>query len=113
LDILKDRLLFQANMTSDNISSLISTYILAIRQFGEDDIYESLKWHYSDVCSHGDVVIRNIINMLHEQSHNTSEKMYQSLSTIKDVEKFAYYPEETMKEWMEEGECNPDPWWAS
>jgi hypothetical protein len=51
--------------------------------------------------------------MLDEQRHNTSEKMYQSLSTIKDVEKFAYHPEETMKEWMEEGECNPDPWWAS
>ena len=113
MNVIRNRLLLQANMTTDNISSLISTYILAIRQFGEDDIYESLKCQYSDVCSHGDVVIRDIINMLHEHRQNTSEKMYQSLSTIKDVEKFAYHPEETMKEWMEEGECNPDPWWAS
>ena len=96
-----------------NISSLVTTFILAIRQFGEDSIYESLKCHYSDVCSHGDVVINDIIDMLHKQYHNTPEQMCQSLATIKDVERFAPHPEETMKEWMEEGECSPDQWWAS
>jgi hypothetical protein len=91
----------------------VTTYILAIRKFGEDELYDALKEHYSDVCSNGDVVINDIINMLNEGRRNSPYLLIQKLRTIEDVETYLYHPELIMKQWMEEGECTPDAFWAS
>ncbi len=113
MDILKDRLLFQANMTSSEISSLVTTYILAIQEFDEENLYDCLKTHYSDVCSHGDVVINDIIDMLYQERRKSPQQLYELLDTIQDVRRFAYHVEATMKEWIEDKECKPDTWWAT
>ena len=111
--MVKDRLLLQANMTSPQLSSLVTTYILAIREFGDEYLYDCLKTHYSDVCSHGDVVINDIIDMLDKERHKSPEQVCKLLATIQDADKFAYHLEATMEEWMKNKECNPDTWWAT
>ena len=111
--IAHDRLLFQATMTSSAIESLVTTYILAIRKFGEDELYDALKEHYSDICSNGDAIINDIIDTLHQERKSSPYLLIKALQEIKCTEKLAYHPEKMMKEWMEEGECKPNAWWAS
>ena len=95
------------------ITSLITTYILAIRQFGQDAVYRSLKENYSDVCSHGDVVINDIIDTLDALCHKSTETLEKALMTMKDADRFAYHTEETLKWWIEDNKCTPDASWAS
>jgi hypothetical protein len=95
------------------ITSLITTYILAVRNFGEDDVYYSLKRNYSDVCSHGDVVINEIIEVLDKHRQDSTENMEKALLAVEDAEQFAYHPESTLTEWLEDKKCSPDAWWAS
>jgi hypothetical protein len=108
-----DRVLLQANMTTPSLESLVTTYILAIRQFGEDYLYDSLKDHYSDDCSNGDVVINEIIDTLHNGRHNSPYLLIQALRDIQDVERYIYHPDAVMKIWMKKNECTADPFWAS
>jgi hypothetical protein len=113
LDMVKDKLLFQANMTSSQISSLVTTYILAIREFGDEYLFDCLKNNYSDVCSQGDVVINRIIDILYQERRKSPQQLCELLAMIQDVGRFAYHVEATMKEWIEDKECKPDAWWAS
>ena len=100
-------------MTTSTIESLVTTYILAIRKFGEDELYDALKDNYSDVCSDGDVVINDIINMLNEGRRNSPYLLIQKLRTIEDVETYLYHPEEIINRWLKDEKCTPDAFWAS
>lgn len=101
-----------ATTTTTPITSLITTYILAIREFGEDEVYHALKEHYSDVCSHGDVVINDIIDTLDEHRKASTEDVEKALLAVEDAEKLAYHPRETLTWWLEDKKCSPDAWWA-
>jgi len=100
-------------MTTTPITSLLTTYLLAVREFGEEEVYYALKEHYSDVCSHGDVVINEIIEALDKHRHDSTENMEKALLAVEDAERFAYHPESTLTEWLEDKKCSPDTWWAS
>ncbi len=100
-------------MSSTTIESLVTTYILAIRKFGEDDLYDALKEHYSDVCSNGDAVINDIIDILYQERHSSPDQINKALYDVEEVEKYCYHPELILKQWIKEGECTPDAWWAS
>jgi hypothetical protein len=104
---------YDTTLMTTPITSLMTTYLLAVRDFGEENVYHSLKEHYSDVCSHGDVVINDIINVLYDYRHDSTESMEKALLAVTDAEQFAYHPESTLKWWLEDKKCSPDAWWAS
>lgn len=108
-----ERLHFQATMTSSTIESLVTNYILAIRKFGEDELYDALKEHYSNICSNGDVIINDIIDVLHQERRNSPYLIIKALHDTRGAEIYCYHPEMIMKRWTQEEECNPDAWWAS
>ncbi len=99
-------------MTSP-LTSLTTTYILAIRAFGEEETHEALKEHYSDVCSDGDVVINDMIDTMYGHHKESTEAFLAALEGVSDAAKFAYFLEGTLKEWLEEEKMTPDTWWAS
>lgn len=101
-----------ATVTSTPITSLITAYILAVRDFGEDEVYHSLKEHYSDVCSHGDTVINDIIDALDEHLGASTEDLEKALLAVEDAYQFAYHPEHILKRWIQNKKCSPDAWWA-
>lgn len=105
-------MLLQATTTMSSIESLVTTYILAIKQFGEDHLHDALKEHYSNICSDGDVIINDIIDTLYQERNSSPYLLIKALQNVDCANKLAYHPEEMMKEWMQEGECKPDAWWA-
>ena len=94
------------------ITSLITTYILAVRDFGEEEVYRSLKEHYSDVCSHGDAIIHDIIDTLDAHRDSSTEDLEKALLAVEDADRFAYHPTETLKGWIQDKKCSPDAYWA-
>ncbi len=98
--------------TTSPITSLITAYLLAVREFGEEEVYHSLKEHYSDVCSNGDVVINEIIDALDEHYDSSTEELEAALFAVEDADRFAYHPTETLKWWIEDNKCSPDAYWA-
>ena len=101
-----------ATATTTPITSLITTYILAVRDFGEEEVYHSLKEHYSDVCSNGDAVINDIIDVLDAHRGASTEDLEKALLAVEDAKQFAYHPEHILKWWIDNKKCSANAWWA-
>jgi hypothetical protein len=96
------------NMTSKAFNTLIDTYLDAWDMFGRDETLKALRRHYMDCCSHGDVVIRDLIKLLDE------EKSPAEMAELdEDAAYFAEHITDNLEEWLENGRLKPDPWWAS
>ena len=96
----------------ERIANFLHTYLLAVREFGEEEVYQSLKEHYSSVCSNGDVVINEIIDTLDQHRGASTEDLEKALAEVEDADRFAYHPAGTLKWWLEDKKCSPDAWWA-
>jgi hypothetical protein len=101
-----------ATMTTE-LTSLTTTYLLALRAFGEEETHEALKEHYSDVCSHGDVVINDMIDTMYAHHKKSTEALLAALKGVADAARFAYHLESTLQDWLKEENMTPDAWWAS
>jgi phage tail protein X len=99
-------------MTTE-LTSLTTTYLLALRAFGEEETHEALKEHYSDVCSHGDVVINDMIDTMYAHHKKSTEALLAALKGVADAARFAYHLESTLQDWLKEENMTPDAWWAS
>jgi hypothetical protein len=95
------------------LTSLLTTYILASQQFQEDDVYDSLKEEYSDICSHGDVVINDILDVIHDNYHSSPETLLSLLEKVDDAARFAPFVHSTISYWIEKKHMDPNPFWAS
>jgi hypothetical protein len=95
---------------TQEIINLVNDYEILCDKYGTQETYNALKKHYKDVCSNGDVIINQVIDLLHVKKNieyylNESKDKEFLLNLITD------YLGDTINTFMNNG-LVPDPFWA-
>lgn len=96
------------------IQSLIENYGKLSMKYGKEKAFKSLKKHYCDVCSNGDFIINNLIDMLNEGDCLDKMKMYMNNCNNKEfvVNLIENYLLDTIHDFISDNEPHPNSFWA-
>ena len=70
-----------------------------------DELYDALKYHYSDVCCNDDVLINKLIDALYDRA--SREELFKI-----DEEEIIHNITHTIEIWLRQDKMTPDPFWA-
>lgn len=82
-----------------------SRFYQAGEQFGFDELYNALKYHYQDICCNDDVIIDKLIDSLNDGL--TKEEILEI-----DEEEIIHNITHTIEVWINQDKMTPDPFWA-
>ena len=80
-------------------------FFQAGEHFGFDELYDALKYHYSDVCCNDDVLINKLIDALYDRA--SREELFKI-----DEEEIIHNITHTIEIWLRQDKMTPDPFWA-
>jgi hypothetical protein len=100
----------------EQIQNLLNNYIALAQKYSHKDSIKALKKQYCDVCSAGDIIINNLINILANDvnNNNATNKIaeYREKETDKQYfDNVMEYLIETIDDFYKDG-LNPNPFWA-
>lgn len=95
---------------NQEIINLINHYEILCDKYGSQETYKALKEHYKDVCSNGDSIINEIIDLLHSKE-NIEYYLNQSKNKDFILKLITNYLDDTIDTFMNNG-LVPDPFWA-
>ncbi len=81
----------------------------------KQDVIAALKYHYSDVCSGGDLCMKELIAFLEQDdnSHAAATALYKSKPVVKYYWDICWGKmQDTLKVWLDKGTLDADPFWA-
>ena len=79
------------------------------------DVIAALRQHYADVCSGGDVCMHHLIDFLEGDAQDPSAvaALYSSSGVVKQYWEIAWeYMRNTLKNWLDKGQVEPNAHWA-
>lgn len=101
----------------ENIKTLLNYYTKLAQRYSHNDAIKSLKKQYVDICSHGDVIINDLIDILNNQinNNNIEKNILDYRNKFIDSQYFdsvVKHLNDTIENFYKDG-LHPDPFWAS
>jgi hypothetical protein len=101
----------------EQIQNLLNNYNDLAQKYSHEKSIKALKKQYSDICSNGDVIINDLINILNKDvnNNNATNKMieYRNMYTKQDYfDNVVINLLETIDDFYKDG-LNPNPFWAN
>jgi hypothetical protein len=82
-----------------------SRFYQAGKQFVFDELYNSLKYHYQDICCDDDLIIDKLVDALNNGL--TKEEILDI-----DKDEIIHNITHTIEVWLYQNKMTPDPFWA-
>jgi hypothetical protein len=95
---------------TQEIINLVNNYETLCEKYGTQESYVALKRHYKDVCSNGDAIINELIDLLHSKK-NIEYYLNESKNKGFVFNLITNYLGETIDTFMNNG-LSPDPFWG-
>lgn len=102
---------------TESLNYLLNVWNEAIKIFDKTLLIASLREHYKDICSNGDIIVHTLLTCLENEQNINANELYIKSELSRNA-KYNYTEScissliVVLKEWNKQKEMKPDPWWA-